>query len=103
MYISRPNDDGIVFIHGEQHKYYVVYSTDGEYFSVIETGRQIFDRMDMDDCYDIHINRLLLINKTRLVPCEFYGTRHNWDDALRMEIRRRSNGKVLDVGYGSDH
>ena len=103
MFISKPNEDGVVFIHGKENKYYVVYKIEGEYSSVIETGHQIFDRMDIDDCYDIHIERLLLIDKTRLIPCEFLGTWHNGKNPLCMEIRRISNRKVLDVGYGSNH
>ncbi len=105
------------------NKYLVTYEIEGEVCEpVIETAMQIFNKMGMDDCYDISILslRLLVPYKNRkdfyenhgLYPaCEFYGTWCCKDpqtgriDPLRMEIRRKFVDKeiVYDVGYGTDH
>lgn len=98
------------------NKYLVTYEIEGEICEpVIETAPQIFDKMDLDDCYDIHIvdlrwlKRYKNFNEMRMVAsiypsCEFHGTWHNGKDPLRMEIREKfGDMEVLDVGYGSDH
>ena len=93
------------------NKYLVIY----EYLNegriaepVIETANQIFDKMDMSDCYDIEIRRLILINGYKLTECRFLGTWHNGNDPLRMEIKAAIPATIeqmepFDVGYGTDH
>ena len=91
------------------NKYLVIYKMDGELLEpTIATAKQIFDKMDMSDCYPITIARLWLIRETRLTECIFYGTWHNGKDPLRMEIKAAipvtlEQLKPYDVGYGIDH
>ena len=89
------------------NKYLVIGKIEGEDMEpVIKTAPEIFDMMDLDDCYDIQID--LHKVDTRIEHCTFLGS---WCctnpytgkiDRLRMEIRAE-NGTVLDVGYGTDH
>lgn len=101
----------IKFVSGNPNKYLVLYEMDGELCEpVIQTANEIFDKMDMADCYDISVHYMLgLYDKDRLPVCEFHGT---WCcknpetgkiDSLRMEIREKNTGEVVDVGYGTDH
>ena len=84
--------------------YLVTYEMEGEVFHRFETENTIFDRMDMSDCYDIDIKNILLCEEGKLqIACQFFGTWHNGDDPLRMEIRTLGNGEVVSVGYGTDH
>ena len=91
------------------NKYLVIYEFDGELLeSVIRTATDIFETMDMSDCYDITIKRIWLIKDIDLIECRFYGTWHNPKDPLRMEIRALIPStpeqlKPFDVGYGTDH
>lgn len=83
-------------------EYLVVYKIDGvEYSPTIETESRIFERMSMDDCYDIEIVDIRLFEKG-YPECKFFGKWHNSDDPLRMEIRAATGG-VLSVGYAPDH
>lgn len=92
------------------NKYLVIYEIDGELSEpVIETGNQIFGKMDMSDCYDISIRRIWLIDGIKLTECRFYGTWHNGKEPLRMEIRAmipatpEQMNEAFDIGYGTDH
>ncbi len=91
------------------NKYLVIYEIDGELSEPsIETAFAIFSKMDMSDCYDITIRRIWLIHGINLTECRFYGTWHNWNEPLRMEIRAMipatpEQFKPFDIGYGTDH
>ena len=84
-------------------KFLVYYEIEGEVKEpVIETAVQIFNTMDMDDCYDIHINRIyLLTNKTAPIKCKFFGAwtyDRNW-----MKIQNAKTEKIYAEMKGSDH
>lgn len=91
------------------NKYLVIYEIDGEICEPsIETASDIFNKMDMSDCYDITIARLWLIDGVDITDCLFYGTWHNPKEPLRMEIKAMIPAtpeqlKPYDVGYGTDH
>ena len=91
------------------NKYIVIYEYDGELWDPrVETAKQIFGRMDMDDCYPIVIKRLWFIRGINLTECRFFGTWHNPKEPLRMEIKAMipstpEQFEPLDVGYGTDH
>ena len=76
---------------------------DGEDFSArIMTADEIFDMMDMADCYNIQIRVYILRgfeDKPKL--CKFRGTWHDPSDPLKMVIEYE--GKEIAVGYGTDH
>lgn len=102
------------------NKYLVTYEVEGKLCEpVIETATQIFNKMDMDDCYDIKIIDLKWLKKYDNIndfrffgypQCHFSGT---WCcknpstgriDPLRMEINViTGHCETLDVGYGTDH
>ena len=87
------------------NRYLVEYKIEGEYGEPhIVYATKIFDTMDMDDCYDIKIVYLYLLTEDgrEPIPCNFFGTWHNFHDPLRMEIRTE-DGEVVSVGYGTDH
>lgn len=85
-------------------KFAVKYEMEDDVFATIETARQIFDKMDMDDCYNIHILDIRIFDVDEFCePCVFYGSWHNFDDPLRMEIRRKRDNEVVAIGYGTDH
>ena len=83
-------------------KFLVVGITEGEEWSKIMTADEIFQMMDMSDCYEISID-LWKINGhgEALTECCFLGTWSNLKEPLRMEIR--SEFGVEAVGYGTDH
>lgn len=98
------------------NKYLVTYEIDGEVCEpVIETAAQIFDKMGMDDCYDIRIRNLLWLKKysspeeikTEIAiypPCFFKGTWHNTSTPLLMEIVMMfDERRVLDSALAPDH
>ena len=89
-------------------KFLVVYEYDideGEGSPVIETSNQIFNKMDMDDCYPIRVKYLYWLKEKpfELIPCEFYGTWHKFKDPLLMEIVRSDTGETVVCGHGTDH
>lgn len=85
-------------------QYLVTYEMEGKIFHSFESEREIFDRMSMDDCYDITIRNILLCEEGKLpIACEFFGTWHNGNEPLRMEICGLGNGNVYSVGYAPDH
>ena len=85
-------------------KYAVLYYIEGKWLVSVENANEIFSRMDMDDCYDISIIDIRLLDEERFCePCKFFGSWHNPDDPLRMEIRSLKTGKVVEAGYGTDH
>lgn len=103
------------------NRYLVTYEIEGKLCEPqIETALQIFNRMEMDDCYDIVIRDLqwlrpysswdeMRMDLDMYPTCEFRGTWSCKDEngkivPLRMEIRRKfGNCEVLDVGYAEDH
>lgn len=82
-------------------KYLVNELVDGEEYSKIMTPAEIFNMMDMEDCYDIKID-LWKINGygEALTPCQFFG-KWTCGDPQRMEIRSASG--IESVGYGTEH
>ena len=103
-------ENGVVFVTGKVNKYLVIYSYDDEIGEPeITTGREIFQTMEMDDCYPVHIEKLLLIDGKEIHECKFYDTWCCTDretgkiDPLRMEIRRMADGILLDSGYAPEH
>ena len=85
------------------NRYYVVYKIEDEYYPHIESAMEIFNKMDMSDCYDISVERICLINNSKLIPCRFRNTWHDPREPLRMQIENKRNGTVYNIGYGSDH
>lgn len=85
-------------------RFAVLYYIEGQWCVKIESAREIFNTMDLDDCYDISINDIRMLDEEEFCePCEFYGSWHDPSDPLRMEIRRKRDGEVVAVGYGTDH
>ena len=78
----------------------------GDSYAEIVYPAAVFDYLDMADFYDDGEepeHRLYLLRPDKApLTCEAYGTWHNLHDPLRMEIRT-SRGRVLDVGYGTNH
>lgn len=91
------------------NKYLVIYKIDDELCKpVISTASEIFNKMDMSDCYPITIARIWLIKGIKLTECRFFGTWHNGKEPLRMEIRAMipatpEQMEPFDIGYGTDH
>ena len=76
----------------------------GNSYAELTTPERLFDYFDMEDCHDEepeHHIYLLRPDKAPQ-PCAFYGIRHDWEHPLRMAIVS-NRGKVLDIGYGTDH
>ena len=85
-------------------KFVVKYEMEDDVWVAVETAKEIFDRMDMDDYCDIHITDIRQFDADNFCePCEFHGSWHSWHDPLRMEIVRKRDGEVVAVGYGTDH
>lgn len=116
MNIIGEDEYGVRFVIGKPNKYLVTYEIEGELCSpVIETATQIFSKMDMDDCYDIHICALRWLqefktydemkNADSIYPnCVFHRTWHDPSDPLKMEIRLAFGTlETLDIGYGTNH
>lgn len=104
MIKTQPNEDGVVFVYGKPHKYLVTYQQEGEVWTKMVTGHEIFDKMGMSDCYDISIEQLALMDdESKPTICTFHGTWHDTKDPLRMEIVHALTGEVYDVGYAPDH
>lgn len=102
--ILKETEDGLEFVATNNHKYVVIYEIEGEICEPeIKTAKEIFDTMDMSDCYDISIKRLMLVDGAKLIGCRFRGTWHDLNDRLKMKIENVITGEVYDVGYGSDH
>lgn len=84
--------------------YLVTYEIEGKIFHNFESEKEIFSKMDMDDCYDITIKNILLCEEGKLpVSCQFFGTWHNIKDPLRMEVRNLITNELYSIGYGTDH
>ena len=77
--------------------------TEGEPFARIMSPAEIFNMMDLSDCYDIKID-LYLINKfgEELTHCKFFNTWSNPEDPLLMWIQTDA-GEVINQDYGTDH
>ena len=122
MIMSKPNEDGIVFVTGEQHKYLVTYEIEGEMCEPeIKTAMEIFHDMEFDDCFDIKIRALKWLKPYKTYDeyryewtpyplCKYCGVWCNKDpetgeiDPLRVEIRLMfSDTEPLDVGYMQEH
>ena len=103
-------ENGVVFVTGKENKYLIIYSYGDEMGEPkITTGREIFDKMGMSDCYPINIEKILHVDGKEIHECEFHGTWCCTDretgqtDPLRMEIRRMADGILLDSGYAPNH
>ena len=108
--IEIGREGNVVFVTGKENKYRVIYSYDDELGEPqISTGREIFQKMEWADCYPVSIERLLLIDGKELHECEFHGKWCCTDretgktDPLRMEIRRKADGILLDSCYAPEH
>lgn len=85
-------------------KFAVLYYIEGKWWATVEDEYGVFNRMAMDDCYDIEITDIRMIDEEEFCePCEFYGTWHDLYDPLRMEIQRKRDGKVIAARYAPDH
>lgn len=89
------------------NKYLVIYKdNDGALLEpVIQTARQIFDMMDMSDCHGITIERVFLLDGSKVEECRFCGTWHDPKEPLKMVIEAMYPAPPLpyDIGYGTDH
>ena len=85
------------------NQYLVEEVIESETFFRIMKPREIFNTMDMADCYDIGVRPYLLVPGMIPVPCVFKGTWHDGKDPLKMVIVNGITGEVLDVGYGTNH
>lgn len=94
----------------EKHSYLVIkkLGPDGmdekaHEYAQIMSAAEIFDEMDMSDCFDIEIDvyRIRPFGK-RPEHCRFLGKWHDHDSPLKMKIVS-SRGRTLDTGYGTDH
>ena len=102
--ILRETEDGLEFVATNNHKYMVIYECEGEiYEPKIVTASQIFNEMDMSDCYDISVRRLTLVDGAELFECHFHGKWHDAKDPLKMKIDNAATGEVYDIGYGFHH
>ena len=86
-----------------EHTYIVHINCEGMLGVRVMTALEIFDMMDMDDCYDINIDiyEFTTFGEAPVRRC-FRGTWSCLDDPLRMEITDES-GNVINAGYGTDH
>ena len=103
MIATKPNEDGVVFVTGKENKYFVIYDIEGELFPTIETGREIFRRMEFSDCYDITIKRIWLINGERITDVKFWDVWHNSKEPLLVEIKDVVTDEVYDSAYQPEH
>lgn len=104
--IFKMYEDGSMrLVSTNENKYLVTFEIEGELSdTAIMTPRQIFDKMDLDDCYDISVENIYLIKKSGApVKVQFRGCRHRLDDPLRMSIFSMSGKTEYDYGYGTDH
>lgn len=103
--IYTTNEDGDLKFKGTQnYKYLVIYELDDDICDpVVSTATEIFNKMDMSDCYPIHVERILMIEGKELTECRFRGTWHDPNEPLKMVIENRETEEIMDVGYGSDH
>ena len=99
---------GVVFVSKEdldalERKYIVHEKCDDGMLVTIKSAREIFDMMDMADCYPIEIELWELTEFGEApVHRRFRGTWHNLKDPLLMAITD-DDGNVLATGHGSDH
>ena len=103
MIMSKPNEDGVVFVTGKENKYFVIYDIEGETVPKTETAREIFSRMEFDDCYDISIKGLWLVKEETIIPAKFCNVWHNPKDPLCVKIKDLKTDEVYDVGYQPEH
>lgn len=83
-------------------KYLVNGITEDTEWSKIMTAAEIFDLMDMSDCYQVDID-IWKINGygEALTECGFIGKWMFKGDPQRMEIRAMDG--AIEVGYGTEH
>ena len=76
---------------------------EGETTSRIMSAKQIFDMMDMEDCFpcrlEMDIWRINEIGEA-LTDCAFFGPWHDGEDPLKMCI---VGDGIREIGYGTDH
>lgn len=91
-----------MLITEETNLYLVQQLIDDEESCSIMTAGQIFDMMDLEDCYDIRID-LFRIRGYSETPeeCQFHGKWSDLRDPQKMWIS--CGGKILDKGWGREH
>ena len=87
------------------YKYLVIrkWEDEEETSAEIMTAAEIFNYMDMDDCFPCGLCMdIYRINGLWEAPteCSFRGTWHDPSDPLKMVI---VGGGIREVGYGTDH
>ena len=92
------------------NKYLVIYKdNNGKLMEpVIQTAMQIFSTMDMSDCHGITIDRIFLLDGSKVAECRFRGTWHDPKESLKMVIEPMipatpEQMQPYDIGYGTDH
>ncbi|MBO5869650.1 MAG: hypothetical protein J6P84_03620, partial [Alphaproteobacteria bacterium] len=104
--IFKIDSDGCMSLKStNDYMYLVTYTIEGETTTpAICTAREIFDKMDLDDCYSIDIKNLYLIkNNGTPLKVQFSGTWHDHTDPLKMCITSMNGKRIFDYGYGTDH
>ncbi len=104
MIVKEMEDGGLEFVATNNHKYLVCYKVEGEVCDpVVETAKEIFDKMEWTDCYDIKIIRIVLVEEGKLIYCRFRGKYHDLKEPLKMVIENVVTGEIYDVGYAPEH
>lgn len=87
----------------EPKQYFVNKKIEGECYPRVMTAIEIFNLMDMADCYDVEVD-IYKVNDfgEPPTPCVFRGTWHDPSIPLKMVIED-CNGNILDIGSGTDH
>lgn len=96
---------GVKFVKREdlEKSYLVKCLSDGDSWFKVMSANEIFDMMDMSDCYDIEIHIFRIGDFYEPIePCTFHGAWSDLDDPLKMWITD-CEGEILSVGYGTDH
>ena len=89
--------------NGEQI-YLVIEDIDGEDISRITTAKEIFEYMDMSDCYPYPVKMdIYALDAYGFSPrtCYFYGKGTFKGDPQRMRIM--CDGKAIETGWGKEH
>ena len=85
----------------KENKFLVVGLVEDSEFSEIMTAHQIFEMMEMEDCYEIHIDIWHIRGYGEaLESCSFHGKWHDHKDPLRMVI---VGDGIREVGYAEEH
>lgn len=118
-FVLKETENGLEFVNSNNNKYLVTYEVEGEISVVIETATEIFSKMEMSDCYDIHILGIVWLREYDNAQdfriygyptCVFEGTwccrnpKTGKIDPPRMQISKITGDcEILDVGYATEH